>query len=120
MIVSPATTFIRAYAYRLRGPLGRGVATLVMTIVIGTIVDRTTGQPLTAVDVRAVGPAKATARTNDSGSFTLRALTPGRYTLTLSSDDVPPQTFALTVGGAKQQHVSLTACSTTLDYSCAP
>jgi hypothetical protein len=93
---------------------------LALTVLTGQIVDRTTGQPLVGVDVSAQGSAKVTpARTNDSGRYALRGLTHGRYTLTVTSDDVPPQTFQVVVGAGPTQHFNITACSTTLDYSCA-
>jgi hypothetical protein len=90
-------------------------------VLAGKIVDRTTGQPLTGVDVSAQGAVKvAPARTNDAGHYTLHGLAPGKYTLTVSSDDVPPQTFEIVVhAAAKPQRFDMTACSTTLDYSCA-
>jgi hypothetical protein len=98
----------------------RWLALLAMTILAGQIVDRTTGQPLTGVDVRLAGGANvAPARTNDAGQFTLRGVPPGHHTLTVTSDDVPPQTFDVVVKAAKLQHLNITACSTTLDYSCA-
>ena len=38
----------------------------------------------------------------------------------LRPDDVPPQTFEIVVhAAAKPQRFDMTACSTTLDYSCA-
>ncbi len=93
---------------------------VLLTVLAGQVVDKTTGQPLTGVDVSVRGGAKvAPARTNDAGRYVLRGLTPGRYTLTVSSDDVPPQTFEIAVRGAKSQQFNITACSTTLDYSCA-
>ncbi len=93
---------------------------LVLTILVGQITDRTTGQPLTGVDISVQGGAKITpTRSNDAGGYTLRGLAPGRYALTVSSDDVPPQTFEVIVHNAKSQHFNITACSTTLDYSCA-
>jgi hypothetical protein len=96
------------------------LALLALTVVAGHIVDRTTGQPLTGVEISAKGGATvAPARTNDTGGYTLRGLTPGHYTLTVSSDDVPPQPFEVVVRGAKTQRFNMTACSTTLDYSCA-
>jgi hypothetical protein len=99
----------------------RACASLVVLVVlVGHIVDKTTGQPLTGVDVSAHGPtASHPVRTNDAGTFTLPGLAPGHYTLTLSSDDVPPQTFDVTVRAGKSQQAKFTACSTTLDYSCA-
>jgi len=97
-----------------------GLVALALTILTGQIVDRTTGQPLTGVDVSIAGAAKvAPARTNDAGKYTLRGVAPGKYTLSVSSDDVPPQTFAVVVRAGKSQQFNITACSTTLDYSCA-
>jgi hypothetical protein len=93
---------------------------LALTVLVGKIVDRTTGQPLTGVDVSAGGGAKIVpARTDDAGRYTLRGLAPGKYTLSVSSDDVPPQTFDVKVRAGKSQQFNITACSTTLDYSCA-
>ncbi len=93
---------------------------LVIAVIIGQIVDKTTGQPLTDVAVSAEAAAKVpAARSNAEGRYTLRGLAPGRHTLTLSSDDVPAQSFEIVVKTGKPQHVDLTACSTTLDYSCA-
>jgi hypothetical protein len=98
----------------------RTALALVLTILAGQIVDRTTGQPLTGVDVSAEGGAKvAPGRTNDAGRYSLRGLTPRHYTLTVSSDDVPPQPSQIDVHTAKTQQFNITACSTTLDYSCA-
>ncbi len=105
---------------RLREPAKRTLVLLVLAVLTGKVVDRTTGQPLTGVDVRVQGAAKvAPARTDDAGRYTLRGLAPGRYTLSVSSDDVPPQTFAVSVRAVKTQPFNITACSTTLDYSCA-
>jgi hypothetical protein len=39
--------------------------------------------------------------------------------LSVSSDDVPPQGFSVTVGNATSR-VNLRVCSTTLDYNCGP
>ena len=64
------------------------------------------------------GRATLRARTGADGRFKIKGITPGPHTLRYSSDDVPPQTLSITVKGAKQQ-ISITACSTTLDYSCA-
>jgi hypothetical protein len=85
-------------------------------VLLGTISDRTTGQPLAGVDV-SLGAAHA--KTHDDGSFRLSGLKPGRSTLLVSSDDVPPQRFPVTVGAAATR-VQLRACSTTLDYNCGP
>jgi hypothetical protein len=89
-------------------------------VLLGAILDRTTGQPLTGVDVRATaGKTSAHAVTDANGRFTLRGLPAGAAAVTVQSDDVPPQRFTVTVKSAATQHVELRACSTTLDYSCA-
>jgi hypothetical protein len=99
---------------------GGAIVAFGLVVLMGHIVDRSTGQPLVGVDVSASGAAKISpGKTNDAGQYTLRGMSPGHYTLTVSSDDVPPQTFELDVHGAKVQHFNITACSTTLDYSCA-
>jgi hypothetical protein len=89
------------------------MATLVLS---GHVVDRTTGQPLPGVALRA-GVAKAT--TDRSGAYVLRGLHAGKLTVVLESDDVPPQSFDIEIRAAKG-HRDFAACSTTLDYSCAP
>jgi hypothetical protein len=98
----------------------RGLLVFALTILAGLVVDKTTGQPLTGVDISADGGAKvAPGRTNDAGRYELHGLAPGHYMLTVSSDDVPPQHFEVVVHDAKTQQFNITACSTTLDYSCA-
>ncbi len=87
-------------------------------VLTGTIHDKTTGQPLTGVTVTTrQGPNTFTARSDSNGRFTLRGLADGKYTLHLSSHDVPAQDFQVRIEGS-QAHVNLRACSTTLDYSC--
>src|SRR5690242_20201078 len=94
-------------------------AALAFGLLLGQITDRTTGQPLRNVQIQVTqGRATLRARTGADGRFKIKGITPGRHTLRYSSDDVPPQTLSITVKGAKQQ-ISITACSTTLDYSCA-
>jgi hypothetical protein len=103
-----------------RSGRGRWLAALVLTVLTGHIVDRTTSQPLTDVDISAQGAATvAPARTDAAGHYALRGLTPGHYTITVSSDDVPPQHFDVVVRSGKSQQFNITACSTTLDYTCA-
>jgi hypothetical protein len=105
---------------RLAGPAKRWLVLLALTVLAGKVVDRTTGQPLTSVDVSARGAANvAPAKTGDDGRYILRGLAPGHYTITVSSDDVPPQTFDVSVRAVKMQQFNIVACSTTLDYSCA-
>jgi hypothetical protein len=87
-----------------------------LAVLIGTVSDRTTGQPLPGVGV-ALGAVHATSHAD--GSFRLNGVKPGRATLTVSSDDVPPQNIPVTVGTATS-HVALRVCSTTLDYNCGP
>ena len=89
-------------------------ATLTLAVLLGTITDRTTGQPLSGVLVT-VGAAHATS--HDDGSYKLSGVAPGRVTLSVSSDDVPPQRFPVTAG-ASTTRVDLRVCSTTLDYNC--
>lgn len=90
-----------------------------LTILTGTITDKTTGQPLVGVNVTTTaGKHELHALTNRQGRFEFPDLTAGSYTLHLSSHDVPPQTMQVRVTG-KTTHVTLSACSTTLDYSCS-
>lgn len=92
---------------------------LALTLLVGQITDRTTGQPLRNVQVQvSQGHATLHARTGKDGRFEIKGLKPGAHILRYSSDDVPPQSLSITLKGAKQQ-ISITACSTTLDYSCA-
>jgi hypothetical protein len=88
----------------------------IAAVLIGTVSDRTTGQPLPGVLV-SLGAVHATSRAD--GSFRLNGVKSGHATLAVSSDDVPPQQFPVTVG-ATTSHVALRVCSTTLDYNCGP
>lgn len=92
------------------------VAVWALSVLVGNLADRTTGQPLSGVAVT-LGNAHATSHAD--GSFRLTGLKPGRATLSVSSDDVPPQQFSVTVGSTTSR-VSLRVCSTTLDYNCGP
>lgn len=85
----------------------------------GTLLDQTTGQPLTNVHVHAAGPSAADATTDAHGRFTLKSLQPGNYTVTIESNDVPQQTFKVTLAGNQITVLTMKACSTTLDYHCA-
>jgi hypothetical protein len=87
---------------------------LIFTALFGTLQDKTTGQPLPNVSVAA---GHATATTDAHGRFVLK-LAPGSYTLTVESNDVPPQAFAVRAKPGRT-NVTLKACSTTLDYHCA-
>ncbi len=87
-----------------------------LSVLIGTVADRTTGQPLPGVTIT-LGNVHATSHAD--GSFRLNGVKAGHATLSASSDDVPPQTFEVTVG-ATTSHVALRLCSTTLDYNCGP
>jgi protocatechuate 3,4-dioxygenase beta subunit len=91
-----------------------------LALLAGHVTDKTTGQPLAGVSVDLEGPQRAHATTDTSGAYTVRGVKPGRYTVTLSSEDVPPQHFALTIGSTGTTKGDFVACSTTLDYSCAP
>jgi hypothetical protein len=92
------------------------VTSWMLSVLLGSVADRTTGQPLPGVRVE-LGAAHATSRAD--GSFRLSGLKAGHATLLVSSDDVPPQRFPVTVGAATT-HVDLRVCSTTLDYNCGP
>ena len=86
----------------------------VLAVVVGTITDRTTGQPMGGVTVR-VGSARTTSR--DDGSYRLSGVGAGSVSLTVSSDDVPPQHFPIALS-AGTTRADLRVCSITLDYSC--
>jgi hypothetical protein len=90
------------------------VATLLFAVVVGTITDRTTGQPMPNVTI-ALGTAHATTR--GDGSYRLTGVKPGKATLTASSNDAPPQSFPITVGPTTTK-ADLHVCSVTLDYNC--
>jgi len=84
-------------------------------VLSGHIVDKTTGQPLPNVTVRS---GTSHAKTDAAGHYALRGLHPGRITIVLESDDVPPQSFDFNLKRLPA-HLNFQACSTTLDYSCA-
>ena len=87
---------------------------LLATTLIGTILDKTTGQPLAGVHVSIAGKH---ATSDARGAFRISGLHPGSALLTYSSHDVPEQTVKLNVSG-KTARVRLRACSITLDYQC--
>ena len=99
----------------------RTLASLMLALATfsGTLLDKTTGQPLTKVHVHAAGPATADATTDAHGRFTLKHLAPGTYTINVQSNDVPPQTFTVKLAGNRITVLTMKACSTTLDYHCA-
>ena len=90
------------------------LTTVAFAIVVGTVTDRTTGQPMPNVTV-AVGAVRATSKPD--GTYRLAGVKPGRATITASSNDAPPQQFPVTVGNATT-HLDLHVCSVTLDYNC--
>jgi hypothetical protein len=97
----------------------RGLAAFSLALVTfwGTLLDKTTNQPLTMVRVNATGPSTARASTDSRGKFTLNNLKPGQYTITVQSNDVPQQSFDYKITRSTTQTIK--ACSTTLDYHCA-
>jgi hypothetical protein len=92
------------------------VASWMFAVLLGTVADRTTGQPLPGVHV-ALGSSQTTSHAD--GSFRLTGLKAGHATLLVSSDDVPPQHFPVVLN-ATTTHIDLRVCSTTLDYNCGP
>lgn len=92
------------------------VAYVALAVLVGHVTDATTGQPLTNVTI-AIGSHKTT--TDAHGSYRLGGLTPGAYTLTVSSKDVPLQHLGVNLKQQSTQTLNLVLCSTTLDYSCA-
>jgi protocatechuate 3,4-dioxygenase beta subunit len=93
-----------------------GAAGLLAAILIGTVSDRTTGQPLPGVTI-SIGAQHAV--THADGSYALTGVKTGRATLNAQSDDVPPQHFSVKVGKS-QARADLRVCSTTIDYNCGP
>jgi len=92
---------------------------LVITTFSGQLVDQTTGQPLVKVHVRAVGPSRADATSDAQGRFTISHLRPGNYRIVVQSNDVPQQSFRVTLSANRVTALTMKACSTTLDYHCA-
>ncbi len=91
--------------------------TLVLAVLVGHVTDATTGQPLAGVTI-AIGSRHTS--TDQRGAYRLTGLTPGHYTLSASSEDVPPQHRSVVVKQqSAQTKLDLVLCSTTLDYSCA-
>jgi CarboxypepD_reg-like domain len=92
--------------------------TITLAVLIGTITDKTTGQPLEGITVTTTaGSHTLQTRTDTAGHFMLRGIGNGTYTLHFSSRDVPAQSAQVRAQGAST-HVTLEACSTTLDYTC--
>ncbi len=89
-----------------------------LAVLSGTITDKTTGQPLQGVTVTVThGSHMLRTRSDADGHFVLRSVPDGDYALEFSSRDVPPQTVKVRVHGSST-HVTLKACSMTLDYRC--
>lgn len=97
-------------------PFVSATSALALVVLIGHVTDATTGQPLVNVTI-AVGSRNAT--TDKHGAYRIGGLTPGQYTLSASSNDVPPQHRSVVVKSSAQTTLNLVLCSTTLDYSCA-
>lgn len=82
----------------------------------GTLLDRTTQQPLIGVYVQVTGPSTRHATTDAHGTFAIANLKPGNYNITVQSRDVPQQHFHLRL--TRNTAETIHACSTTLDYHC--
>jgi hypothetical protein len=91
-------------------------ASWMLAVLLGTVTDRTTAQPLPGVGI-SLGAAHTTSHAD--GTFRINGVKPGHATLAVSSDDVPPQRYPVTIGSSTT-HVTLRVCSTTLDYNCGP
>lgn len=104
---------------RRRAVAGLAAPFFALAVLYGRVTDLTTGQALVHVSVSAGGTHHAL--TDSEGHYRISGLKPGRYTLTLQSNDVPPQQQTVTVRkDAAKTQADLTACSTTLDYACHP
>lgn len=91
-------------------------AALALAVLVGHVTDKTTGQALPNVTI-ALGSHRAT--TDERGAYRLTGLAPGRYTLTATSSDVPPQhRSAIVKNQSAPTTLDLVLCSTTLDYGC--
>ena len=88
---------------------------LVLIVLSGRVLDRTTGQPLPGVTITTL--AGKHAKTDAKGRYALRGLHLGVLVLTLESDDVPPQRVEVRIRSSKTVR-DMRACSTTLDYNC--
>ena len=86
------------------------------SVLAGRVLDRTTGQPLAHVVVRASSGPRAT--TDANGRFVLHGLHGRSVRVTLESDDVPEQHVTVPLAARATTHHDLRACSTTLDYNC--
>ncbi len=84
----------------------------------GNVVDLTTGQSMPGVSVSLAGPSTASAKADKAGRVAFKSLRPGDYTITVQSDDVPPQAFHLTLKSGQTIVIDLKVCSATLDYHC--
>ncbi|MGC9993018.1 MAG: carboxypeptidase-like regulatory domain-containing protein [Candidatus Cybelea sp.] len=92
-------------------------ATFVLAVLVGHVTDATTGQPLANVTI-SIGSQHTS--TDKHGAYRLTGLSPGHYTLSAGSNDVPPQRRSAVVKqDSAQTTLDLVLCSTTLDYSCA-
>jgi hypothetical protein len=102
----------------MKRTLYAAATSLALTLLLGQITDKTTGQPLTGVRVEVVQSGKVVrATTGTDGRFRLNGILPGLHTVRYSSADVPPGSVFVRVRGTRQS-LHIAACSTTLDYSC--
>jgi len=92
---------------------------LVLATLAGRLSDRTTGQPLPDVSV-SLSPGHHSVKTDAGGRFTIAGLKAGTYTLTFESNDVPAQTDVVKLRSGQRRVLTVTVCTTSLDYRCDP
>ena len=93
----------------------RVAAALVFATLTGQITDRTTGQPLSKVNVEVAGKRTVT---DGSGRYSVKGVVSGVRWMRIGSKDVPSERFRVTIKAPTTRY-DMRACSTTLDYSCS-
>lgn len=94
------------------------LAVFALAVLVGHIADATTGQPMPGITVTLSGAKARATKSGAGGAYRFANVEPGKYVLTIVSSDVPTHHQRVVVRG-KTTVVNISACSTTLDYSCA-